>query len=122
MPPDYKEGSTIYPMVQWLQEASDQVTFKVIYDWGNPGGGTSTKTGTLTMATNLHAYTSGSIIQETYSGTGITATSPSNRQIRSRIKFTLYRHDNVYTGDAITYALNILYERDTLGSRTYTTK
>lgn len=121
IPPDYREGSTIYPVVKWLQTSSGQATFKLSYDWINKGTA-SDKTGTLSMATNLHTYSSGSILQETWNSSGITATSPSNRTIRSLLRLMLYREDNVYTGDATVYELSIIYQKDTVGSRTNTTK
>jgi hypothetical protein len=84
------------------------------YKWFDIGGNVPSAFTTYTMDTREVMYTSGSIMQLNY-GTGISGSSIAD--ISSMMLIKLYRDDNVYTGNAITYQFDIHIEQDMQGSR-----
>lgn len=119
MPHRWKEGSTIYPHIHWSQSANQAVTWKIDYKWFNTGAAVPGSFTTLTMATNLYTYTSGTIHQKTTNTSGIAGTG---KTISSLMLIKLYRNDNTYTGDALAYQFDIHYEVDSFGSNTESVK
>lgn len=113
LPHSYKVGSDIYPHVHWRQAAAQNVTFKMDYKWFNIGDAVPAGFTTITLATPVVTYSSGSIHQISKSTAAISGTG---KGISSILLCKLYRDDNVYTGDALTFQMDFHVEKDTLGS------
>lgn len=119
-PHSMKEGSNINPHVHWNQNHSGSVVFKMDYKWFPIGGSIPAAFETHVMPLRVLPYTSGSMHQLNY-GTAISGSilgSGIGAGVSSIMLIKLYRDDDTYTGNAITYQFDIHYEKDTLGSRT----
>jgi hypothetical protein len=115
MPHQWKLGSTIYPHVHWCQGNSSNATFNIDYKWLDFAGSTTASFTTYAMGTTESAYVAGSTMHQLSSNpTGISGSSISN--ISSLFLVKLYRNDNTYPGDALTYQFDVHYEIDSLGS------
>jgi hypothetical protein len=114
-PHSWKIGSTIHPHVHWKQTQSGSPVFKMDYKWFDIGGTVPSSFTTYTMNTREILYTSGSIMQLNY-GSGISGSSIVG--ISSMMLIKLYRDDNAYTGNCITYQFDIHIEKDSIGSKT----
>jgi len=119
LPHSYKEGSTVYPHVHWLQSADQNVTWRFAYYWHNPGDTLSIVFSTISVNTLAYTYSSGSIHQISTRTSGISGTG---KQISSILLCKLFRNDNVYTGDALAFQFDLHIEKDTLGSAQEYTK
>jgi len=113
LPHAWKEGSTIYPHIHFRQTDSATPTFKLDYSWHNIGAAIPAFT-TLTMATTVVTYTSGSIHQIATNTSGI---SGSGKTISSLLLCKLYRDDNIVSGDVLVWAMDVHYLRDSHGSK-----
>ena len=119
MPHSWKAGSDIYPHVHYRRTSAGKPTFKIDYAWFNIGAEVAAPTTTVTMGTEVIAYTSGSIHQINKASAPI---SGSGKTISSMLLIKLYRDDNAVTGDVLVYEFDLHYEIDMLGSRTEFTK
>lgn len=113
MPHAWKEESTVYPHVHFLQTGSSMPVFKISYAWHSIGG-TVPAFATLTMSTAAVSYTSGSIHQIATNTSGI---SGSGKTISSLLLCKLYRDDNIVSGDVLVWAMDVHYLRDSHGSK-----
>ncbi len=118
LPHTRRKTSNISPHVHWNQNHAGSVVFKMDYKWFPIGGSIPASWNTHTMNIPSITYTSGSTHQLTYgsqiSGSMINEASVG---VSSMMLIKLYRDDNTYTGNAVTYQLDIHYEKDMLGSR-----
>lgn len=118
LPHSRKRGSSLSPHVHWKQTQSGSVVFKMDYKWFPIGGSIPAAFETHVMNIPAVTYTSGSMHQLTYgsliSGSVI---NESVIGVSSIMIIKLYRDDNTYTGNAVTYQFDIHYEKDTIGSR-----
>ena len=115
-PHSMKIGSDIEPHVHWKQTQSGSPVFKMDYKWFDIGGTVPVNFTTYTMSTRAITWTSGSVHQLSYNPTPISGSSITG--VSSIMLIKLYRDDNAYTGDCVTYQFDIHYQKDTLGSRT----
>lgn len=113
LPHKWKEDSEIYPHIHFRQTDSATPTFKLDYSWHNIGAAIPAFT-TLTMATTVVTYTSGSIHQIATSTSGIAGTG---KTISSILACKLYRDDNTVNGDVLVYQMDIHILSDSHGSR-----
>jgi len=113
MPHSWAEGTDISPHIHWEQSASDNVTWKIDYKWIDVGETTPAGFTTLTLDTLVKTYSSGDLHQIS-NGSDI---SGSGHTISSILLIKLYRDDNVYSGDALTWEIDFHYQVDSLGSR-----
>ncbi len=113
LPHAWAEGTIIYPHVHYRQTNSATPTFKLDYSWHNIGAAIPAFT-TLTMATTVVTYTSGSIHQIATSTSGIAGTG---KTISSILACKLYRDDNTVNGDVLVYHMDIHILSDSHGSR-----
>lgn len=118
LPHRWQEGSVIYPHVHFRQTGSATPTFKLAYSWHNVGEAIPSYT-TLTMATMVATYTSGSIQQIARSTSGIDG---AGKTISSILTCKLYREDNAVTGDVLMYQVDLHILADSHGSRLEYTK
>jgi hypothetical protein len=115
IPHNWKIGSTIYPHVHWCQGNSSNATFKMSYKWFDLAGNTTAGFTTYIMGTTSSAYVTGSTMHQLSTNfTGISGSGLSD--LSSILVLKLYRDDNAYPGDALTYQFDIHYEIDSLGS------
>jgi hypothetical protein len=114
IPHSYKQETTIYPHLHWLQTTSSNVTWKLDYKWTNIGATVTDNFTTIEMTRTVCTYSSGTLHQISETLNGIDGTG---KTISSILAVKLYRDDNIYTGDALAYQFDIHYESDTLGSR-----
>jgi len=112
LPHYWKEGSTIYPHVHFLQNQNISPTFKMYYRWIQLGE-TPPSWNTYIMQTTVETYTSGTISQIVHGSVGV---SGVGKTISSILQITLYRQDNVYSGDCKVMSFDIHIEKDSLGS------
>ena len=63
-------------------------------------------------------YTSGSVHQLNFGDMISASIVDPTVGVSSVILMKLYRDDNAYTGNAVTFQMDIHYQQDTLGSRT----
>lgn len=113
-PHSWKIGSTIHPHIHWKQENTGSPIFKLDYKWFSIGGSVPNTFETYIMATKNIPYTSGSMHQLNSGSAGISGSSITG--VSSMMLMKLYRDDNAYTGNALTYQLDIHIEKDALGS------
>jgi len=113
MPHSWEEGSVIYPHVHWKQSLNLNPTFVMEYKWFNVGETIPATWTTLTINSQTQPYTGGDLHQVSRSLTGIDG---SGKKLSSFILIVLYRNDNVYTGNVLTYQFDIHYRIDSFGS------
>jgi hypothetical protein len=119
-PHSYALGTSVYPHVHWRQTTTGSVVFKIDYIWFDLGAIVPTVYNTYIMSTNAFPYTSGSIHQLTGGSTPISGSSITG--ISSIMLIKLYRDDNTYTGPALTYQFDLHIRKDSLGSKTISSK
>jgi len=117
-PHSYKIGSSIDPHVHWKQTQSGSVVYKMAYKWFPIGGNVPATWEIHAMNNSVVTYTSGSIHQLNYGSMISGSMLASGVGVSSIMLIKLYREDNTYAGDAVTYQFDIHFEKDTLGSRT----
>ena len=115
MPHRWKEGSTVYPHVHFLQDQDVAPTFKLDYRWVNIGELVPAWTTGYTMATLVGAqtWTSGLLHRIVHGTEGISATG---KTFSSELQVKLYRDDNTYVGDCITLSFDLHFEIDSFGT------
>lgn len=113
MPHQWEIGSTIFPHVHWKQTQNLAPVFKIDYKWINIGDPVPVDWSTYVMDRAVKPYVSGQIHQINDSLIGI---SGEGKTLSSMLLIKMYRDDNVYTGDALTYQFDIHYRIDSLGS------
>ena len=111
---DWKQGSTIYPHVHYIQESNNYPIFKMDYRWLELGSQIPNWQ-TYIMDTPVFTYTSGAIHQLATNTTGISGVGYT---LSSILQLTLYRDDNIYPGICKMLSFDIHIEKDTLGSFT----
>lgn len=113
MPHHWEIGTELHPHIHWKQSASQQVVWKIDYQWINIGAVVTGVWNTATLSTNVVTYVSGSIHQvtngDTIDGTGKT--------LSSILLIKIYRDDNVYSGYAIGYDFDVHYKISDMGSQ-----
>jgi hypothetical protein len=115
LPHTWKIGSTIYPHVHWSQGNSSNVTYNMSYRWVDLAANTTAGFTTYAMGTTVAAYVTGSTMHQLSTNlAGISGSSITN--LSSILVLKLFRNDNAYPGDALTYQFDIHYEIDSLGS------
>jgi hypothetical protein len=113
MPDGWAIGTDIMPHVHWKQTHSGSVVYKIDYKWFNNGSNVPDTFSTYVMSTNENPYTSGSILQETSGSAFISGSHITGESSMFLIK--LYRDDNTYTGNAITYQFDITIQKESFG-------
>ena len=113
LPHSWKQGTTIYPHVHWKQTQNLTPVFKMDYKWFNIGDLVPATWSTHIMNNLAKSYLGGSLHQINDNPIGIDGIG---KTISSMLLIKLYRDDNVYTGDVITYQFDIHYETDSFGS------
>jgi hypothetical protein len=119
MPHAWKEGSAIYPHIHWRQTATTAVGWNLEYTWFNVGTTVPAVWATTTLNTNLISFTSGTMHQLSYSTLPIYGTGQT---LSSLLLMKVYRNDATTAGDVLGYAVDVHYQKDSLGSRTETAK
>lgn len=119
MPHQWKEGSTVYPHLHWVQQGGSAIGWKLDYLIYNNGAAYTNTWATVPLGASIAAYTSGSFAQIYGSACGISMTG---KTISAMVVMKLYRNDNTYNGDALARQLDIHYMVDALGSNTEWTK
>jgi hypothetical protein len=116
MPHKWKEGSTIYPHVHWLQSQDDTADFSIEYKWFNIGDAFPTTWQYYRMNLPVTSYSAGTKIQQLNEGSG--GISGSGKTISSIILIRLKRlYGDGYPNDAAMLQFDIHYEMDALGSK-----
>lgn len=115
MPHRWKEGSTIYPHLHWVQQGGSAIGWFIDYLIYENGASYANTWDTIPLGASTSAYTSGSFGQINHSACGI---SMIGKTISTMIAMKLYRNDNTYNGDALARQLDIHYECDGFGSKT----
>lgn len=115
-PHSYKLGTAIHPHVHWKQTQSGSPVFKMNYKWFNIGDAVPTDYSPYIMSNRVVTWTSGNIHQLSSGSIAISGSHISN--VSSLMLIELYRDDNAYTGDCVTYQFDIHFLKDTVGSRT----
>lgn len=117
MPHKWKLGGRIFPHVHWCQGISSRADYYIDYKWVNLAASTTAVFTTYAMLSTEMAWVSGSTIHQLSTNTaGILNTNITN--VSSILLFKLYRNDDVYPGNALTYQFDLHYECDSLGSNT----
>ncbi len=119
-PHSWAIGTNIEPHVHWKQTSSGSIVFKIDYKWFDIGSILPSTWTTYVMSQDEYPYTSGSMHQLTSGSVFISGSHISG--ISSLMLVKLYRDDNTYTGDAVTYQFDIHIQKDTLGSITELSK
>jgi len=109
-----RKGTIIDPHVHWKQTQSGSPVFKLDYKWFDIGAQVPANFTTYSMATRAFAFTSGSMHQINYNTTGISGSPITG--VSSVMLMKLYRDDNAYAGDAVTYQFDIHFLKDSGGS------
>jgi hypothetical protein len=117
MPHFWKEGSSIYPHIHWIQSSADTATWKIKYRVYNIG---ATIPAWTIITNNNHSspYTSGTIQQLAT----FPAISMSGKTLSCIIDIILYRNDNILAGDALLKQFDLHIEQDALGSNSEISK
>lgn len=113
-PHAWKEGSTIYPHVHIKQRAAGTPVFKMSYKWYNIGEAVPANDSLYVMDTLVFTYVSGTLHQILKGAAGI---SGSGKTMSSILELSLYRDDNVVSGDVAASQFDIHIIRDAPGSR-----
>lgn len=116
MPRDWKEGSAIVPQIHWspISGVAGYITWNIQYTWAAygeifPATTTITDVDTLTINNEYkHLITSFDPVSP----------SVTEGKISSILMIKLSRTANTYTGTVALLTFDILYESNTLGSRT----
>jgi hypothetical protein len=119
-PHSYKLGTDVQPHIHWKQTQSGSPVFKMNYKWFNIGDPVPSIYTPYTMSDRIITWTSGSIHQLSSGSASISGSSITN--VSSIMLIELYRDDNAYTGDCITYQFDIHFQKDSIGSRTNLSK
>lgn len=111
VPHGYVLGSSLYPHVHWRQAAGTAVTWVLEYKVLIGGEAVPVPWSTLTSATPVFDYTTGSITQITGLGevTGMA-------EVSDLILGKLYRNDSTTAGDVLAYEIDFHYQKDSPGS------
>ena len=114
MPHTWKEGSTVYPHVHYIQEESDGPTFKLDYRFYNVGADVPGSFTTITLDVN-HAlpWSTNDMHQIAKPSVGISMTGLTLSCI---MDMRLYRDDDVVTGDVLGKEFDVHFEIDSMGS------
>ena len=112
MPHDREPNSDIFPHVHVKLEDGGQAVFKIDYKWFNIGEEVPTAFTTYIMNDNTHDYVATDIHSVIKNDTGIDGTGKTSS---SMMLIKLYRDDNVYSGDIVTYEFDIHYTRSRFG-------
>jgi hypothetical protein len=113
LPHRWKEGSTIYPHLHYMQTQNVQPTFRAEYRWHNAGDAIPGSWTNYDLNVNALPYVSGSMHQILKASAGIDGTG---KTISSLLEIKLYRTDNVHTGDLLAKQFDVHIEIDSLGS------
>ena len=120
MPRDWKEGSAIIPRVHWspLSGVAGNITWNIEYTWANYQE-------TFPATTNIFDVDTVTINNEykhfVTTFASITP-SPTQDEIGTILMIKLSRITNTHTGTVALLSFDILYESNTMGSRTPTSK
>jgi hypothetical protein len=114
MPHTWKEESSIYPHVHYVQSVEARPTFKLDYRIYQVGGDIPAGFTTIVLDQAISLPWSGNDFHQiAHSSSPI---SMSGFTLSCMIDMKLYRDDNVVTGDVLVKEFDIHYEIDTLGS------
>ncbi len=113
MPHRWKEGSSIYPHVHWIQSGADSATWKIKYRVYSIGEAVPSAWTIITSNNHAVTYSSGNIQQLAT----FPAISMTGKTISCIVDIILYRKDNILTGDALMKFFDIHFEVDGLGSK-----
>ena len=121
MPHRWKEGTTVYPHVHFLQDQNQAPTFKLDWRWFNLGASVPSFTTGYTMGTLLgnQTWSSGLLSRIVHGSGGLDGTG---KTISSILQIKLYRSDNLYTGDCLAVSFDLHYQIDSFGSASEYTK
>jgi hypothetical protein len=115
-PHSYALGSDIEPHVHWKQTQSGSPVFKMNYKWFDIGGVVPAAYSPYVMSNRIIPWTSGSIHQLSSGSAHISGSHITG--VSSIMLIELYRDDNAYTGNCVTYQFDIHFLKDGIGSRT----
>ena len=115
-PHSYKLGTDVQPHVHWKQTQSGSPVFKMNYKWFNIGDEVPSIYTPYIMSDRIITWTSGNIHQLSTGSANISGSSITN--VSSIMLIELYRDDNAYTGDCITYQFDIHFLKNRIGSST----
>lgn len=107
-------GTSVKPHVHWKQTQSGSVVFKIEYKLFDIGAPVPNTFNTFVMAQHKIPYTSGSMHQINAGSAVISCSSITN--VSPLMLLKLYRDDDTYTGNAVTYHFDIHYQKDGFGS------
>ena len=114
MPHNWKEGSTIYPHIHWLQNQNQNVDWEMDYKWFNNNTAVPASFTNLNIATLEYTYVSGNLAQISTTASGIDGTG---KKISSILVIKLWRNTtDSYSGDALFFEFDIHYQVDGFGS------
>lgn len=118
-PHSYKQGTNVDPHVHWKQTQSGSPVFKMAYKWFGIGAQIPETWAIHTMDQRVAPFTSGSLHQLNYGSNMISASmmAADGYGVSSIMLIKLYRDDNAYIGNAVTYQFDIHFQKDTIGSR-----
>jgi len=121
MPHRWKEGTTVYPHVHWLQSQDDTADFAMQYKWFNIEEAFPTTWQWYRMNLPEASYEPGTKMQQLNEGSG--GISGSGKSISSIILIRLKRlYGDGYPNDAAMLQFDIHYEIDSFGSNTELSK
>ena len=113
VPHTWKQGTIVYPHVHWKQTQNLFPTFKLDYKWFNIGDVVPATWSTYVMGIGAKPYI-GSAMHQINEGVG--GIDGTGKTLSSMLLCKLYRDDNVYTGDALTYQFDVHIQIDSFGS------
>lgn len=118
MPPNWKVGSTIYPVVHAHQARNNNPGFVMAYRWISPGEAVSNWS-TLLLDTWIEPYHGVTIHNIVRSEAGLVPYYGDKASSELQVK--LYRTNSAYNTSIVTTAFGIAYECDSFGfSSAYT--
>lgn len=116
MPHNWKEGSTIKPVVYWVASASGVVVWRLEYRWTNPGELVSSGFTATTSSTPVSVWSSGDLLNSTL----FTDIAGTGKTLSSILQLKLVRLANdpadTYGTDALVLSFGLHYEVDSIGS------
>ncbi len=121
MPHRWKEGTTVYPHVHFLQGQNQAPTFKLDWRWYNIGASVPSFTTGYTMGTLVGSQTwSSGLLHRIVQGSG--GLDGTGKTLSSILQIKLYRDDNVYSGDCLAVSFDLHFQIDSFGSASEYTK
>ncbi len=109
----WKQGTTIYPHIHYIQEGADQPTFKMDYRFFNTGDLQPGSFTTVTFDNHVFDYASGDLHQIASIDGGI---SMEGLTLSCLMDMKVYRDDDLIEADVLGKEFDIHYEINSFGS------